>query len=156
MVKYLKIGYQKILIISFIVLSILFLLSFLFHNNNNNSTNKVCFKEKCFKVEIANNEMKRSQGLMFRQILSENEGMLFVFPKEDNYNFWMKNTLIPLDIIWISKNEEIVFIEKNVLSCKEDPCQIYTSPKKALYVLEINSGQTEEIGINIGDKIMIS
>ena len=82
--------------------------------------------------------------------------ILFIFPKEDNYNFWMKNTLIPLDIIWISKNEEIVFIEKNVLPCKEDPCQIYTSPKKVLYVLEINSGQTEEIRINIGDKIMIS
>ena len=153
MVKNLKKKGNKRLIISFIFLLIL-LLSLLFLNNN--SINEVCFKEKCFKVEIANNEIERSQGLMFRQNLSENEGMLFIFPKEDNYNFWMKNTLIPLDIIWISKNEEIVFIEKNVLPCKEDPCQIYTSPKKVLYVLEINSGQTEEIRINIGDKIMIS
>lgn len=153
MVKNLKKKGNKRLIISFIFLLIL-LLSLLFLNNN--SINEVCFKEKCFKVEIANNEIERSQGLMFRQNLSENEGMLFIFPKEDNYNFWMKNTLIPLDIIWISKDKEVIYIQKNVLPCQKDPCQKYISPKKAQYVLEINANQTEKTEINIGDKIIIS
>ena len=54
---------------------------------------------------------------MFRESLNENSGMLFIFPKEDFHNFWMKNTLIPLDIIWINSAKEIVFIENNAQPC---------------------------------------
>ena len=148
MVKNLKKKGNKRLIISFIFLLIL-LLSLLFLNNN--SINEVCFKEKCFKVEIANNEIERSQGLMFRQNLSENEGMLFIFPKEDNYSFWMKNTLIPLDIIWLDSSYKVVYIKENTPPCATKTCEAYTPDKKAKYVVEVNGGWVKKREVLVGD-----
>ena len=92
-------------------------------------------------VEIADDNEERMQGLMFRENLDENEGMFFIFENESYQTFWMKNTLIPLDIIFIDKNFEIIDI-KNAVPCKEDPCQFYKSSKPAKYVLEVNSNFT--------------
>ena len=109
---------------------------------------KVCIAEKCFKVEIADTLEKRAQGLMNRESIDKSKGMLFVFEKEDFYSFWMKNTLIPLDIIWIDKNKEAVHIERNVPPCKTEKCPSYKPRQKAMYVLEVNPNS----GIKIGDK----
>lgn len=91
------------------------------------------------------------QGLMERQSLNKNEGMLFIFKQEGIYPFWMKNTLIPLDIIWISKEKKIVFINKNSQPCGTADCPIINPGVKAKYVLEINAGISEEIGLETGD-----
>ena len=146
-------------IISIISLILIFLFIFLIINYSKEIDNKienVCFEENCFKVELAITESERAKGLMFKETLEDNSGMLFIFPEEGVYNFWMKNTLIPLDIIWISKEEKVVHIEKNVQPCKENICRSYGPDRKVLYVLELNSGKIEEKGIKIGDKVSFS
>lgn len=113
---------------------------------------RVCFSNNCFNAEIADNEDSRVLGLMFRKSLAKDKSMLFIFNKEGNYPFWMKNTLIPLDIIWINQNKEVVFIEKNAQPCGEQDC-IPIDPKlNAKYVLEINGGLAQEKDIKVGDQ----
>ena len=143
-----------------IVIVILFILALGFSyyynysklSNINGEVKKVCFNEKCFEVEIADTDEERTKGLMFRKTLDENRGMLFIFEEERVYPFWMKNTLIPLDIIWLNRYGKVVFIAK-VLPCEVEPCQIHNPEKEALYVLEVNSGISDEIGIKIGDTV---
>ena len=115
---------------------------------------RVCFGERCFAVEVADEPRERSEGLMFRESLDEDRGMLFVFGEEGEYGFWMKNTLIPLDIIWIDSEGEVVFISKDAQPCNAQ-CPTIEPGKKALYVLELNGGVSGEIGLGIGDKIRI-
>ncbi len=105
-------------------------------------------------VENADDNEERMKGLMFRERLDETEGMFFVFEDESYQTFWMKNTLIPLDIIFINKNLEIVDI-KNAQPCKEEPCVLYSSSKPAKYTLEVNSNFTIKNEIKVGDKIII-
>ena len=92
---------------------------------------------------------------MFREKLEENNGMIFIFEQENEIAFWMKNTLIPLDIIFIGKNFKIVDI-KNAVPCKQDPCQLYKPQKSAQYVLEVNSGFAEKNGIKVNDEVEIT
>jgi uncharacterized protein len=112
---------------------------------------KVCFGSECFVVEIVSDGEERQRGLMFRENLGRNSGMLFDFHDEGWYPFWMKNTLIDLDIIWINSQYEVVHIEYAV-PCEADPCRNYgPGEKSARYVLEINGGLSDEIGLEIGD-----
>lgn len=108
---------------------------------------------KTIKVVVADTPRLRSQGLMYKTYLPENNGMLFVFDFEDYHAFWMKNTKIPLDIIWLNSDKRIVDIEKYVTSCLSDPCPIYVPNKKAKYALELNAGWTEDNNIFIGDYV---
>jgi len=117
---------------------------------------KVCFKNNCFDVELAITDEEQMQGLMFRKSLARNRGMLFIFKEEEMSSFWMKNTLIPLDIIWINENKEAVFISENTQPCKEDSCFSIAPDKKAKYVLEINAGISKEIGLKVGDRLEIN
>ncbi len=112
---------------------------------------KVCFNEKCFNVEIANTPEKQAQGLMNREYLNQDSGMLFIFDTEAEYHFWMKNTLIPLDIIWLDKNRKVVFIEHNAEPCQADPCETFGPGEKAKYVFEINSGLAKKISLKEED-----
>jgi len=139
-----------------ITLIIIILLIITIKNNYLNNKDQICINNNCFDIEIAQTEEEREKGLMYRSSLQLNQGMLFIFENEDKHSFWMKNTLIPLDIIWISKDGEIVYIEKSAPPCDSDSCAVYKSNKKALYVLEINSGKSEEFNIKIGDKISFS
>ncbi len=113
---------------------------------------RVCFKDKCFDVEIAANNEDRARGLMFREHLDRDSGMLFVYEKVGVYSFWMKNTLIPLDMIWMNEEKEVVYIQSNAAPCKTTQCPTYNPNKSALYVLELNGGVANESGIAIGDK----
>ena len=137
---------KKIYLI-FLILSL-----FLINSCYNNKIKEVCFEKTCFKVELAMTNQEKANGLMFRQNLEINKGMLFIFEKQDIYQFWMKNTLIPLDIIWINENKEIVYIKQNALPCKEN-CNKITPDKKAKYVLEINSGLIKELNIKTNDNV---
>jgi len=95
-----------------------------------------------FLVEIADSREEWSRGLMFREKLEPNHGMLFVFDEEGLHPFWMKNTLIPLDVIWISGDGKV--IDKQTVSpCIEDPCPVYSPENKAKYALEVNAGEFE-------------
>lgn len=95
------------------------------------------------KIEIAKTLEERQKGLMFRKNLCDNCGMLFVFEEEDLHSFWMKNTLISLDIIFINANFDVVDV-KRAIPCEGDLCQLYTSKEKALYILETNAYKFNE------------
>jgi len=115
---------------------------------------KVCFNDNCFYVELAETSGEKSQGLMYRENLAENRGMLFIFDQEGPYSFWMKNTLIPLDIIWLDENKEVVFIVKNAQPCKQEICPSIKPDNEAKYVLEINAGLSDKLNLKIGDKVI--
>ena len=106
------------------------------------------------KAEIADSQEKRERGLMFRESLKENSGMYFTFDNDATFNFWMKNTLIPLDIIFISKDYIIVDIIQ-AEPCVEDPCESYKTTEMSRYVLEVNKDFTTINSIEVGDRIII-
>jgi len=117
--------------------------------------NQVCIGDRCLFVELAKTEVEHSKGLMNRTELGKNNGMLFIFDKEGVYPFWMKNTLIPLDIIWIDGSNKIVFIGQDIQPCKNLICSSVNPSVKAKYVLEVNSGLCKENNIKIGDEVKI-
>ena len=96
----------------------------------------------CFEVEIADSFFKRTLGLMFRKRLAKDHGMLFLYPKPAVMSFWMKNTRVPLDIIFIKEDRKIANIEE-ATPCTQRPCRRYHSRGKIMYVLEINQGLTD-------------
>ena len=104
-------------------------------------------------AEVAITDVERQRGLMYREKINEDQGMLFVFEEEGIYSFWMKNMNIPLDILWLNKEKRIIHIEINVPPCYQEPCQSYESVIPALYVLELKAGFVENNGIKIYDRI---
>ena len=116
---------------------------------------QVIFDEKTvFSVELALTSAARETGLMNRESLEQGSGMLFVFEDEVPRGFWMKNTLIPLDIIFLDKEMSVVEIKSDVPPCITDPCQTYVS-LPAQYVLEINSGGARTRGIVPGSSMRL-
>lgn len=145
-----------LLIIAVIAFGYLFFYSaniLLSPNTTQSTENQVCFGINCFSVKLAKTNAEREKGLMNVMQLDANSGMLFIFDQEGFYPFWMKNTLIPLDMIWIDGNNKVVFIGQNVQPCKTFICPITNPNTKAKYVLEINGGVAEKDGIKIGDSI---
>jgi hypothetical protein len=98
-------------------------------------------------VETAQSDDERQRGLMFRENLPEDQGMLFVFPVAQVQSFWMRNTFIPLDIAFISSEGVIVDIQRMK---PVDESILYTSSGPALYALEVNAGWFEKHGIQAG------
>jgi len=101
-------------------------------------------------VEIADSDAARHLGLMFREGMQEGEGMLFIFPKEEVQSFYMKNTVLPLDIIFVNASKKIVKIHSNTEPFSE---KSLPSVKPALYVVEVNAGFTTKFGIKEGSQI---
>ncbi len=114
---------------------------------------QVCFKSHCFSVELALTPEEKSRGLMYRKSLDKNKGMLFVYEREGEYSFWMKNVLISLDIIWLNKDKKVVYVAENCQPCLELPCPSIKSDKAAKYVLEISGGLASEMGLSIGGEL---
>jgi len=106
------------------------------------------------KVEIASDDSTRAQGLMFRDQLAQDRGMIFFFAQSGDYPFWMKNTLIPLDMIWIDDKRRIVHIAANVPPCKADPCpSVPAGGGNAKYVLELAAGVAARHGLANGQTL---
>ncbi len=114
----------------------------------------VHFDNADFVVELAKTPAERQQGLMFRESMPDDRGMLFIFDDVVPRSFWMKNTLIPLDMIFVDENWTVVHVA-NAVPCTADPCLSYSSPP-AKYVLEINGGLAEKSNITIGSKLFLS
>lgn len=120
-------------------------------------TEQVCIRETCFAVDLADTPQAREHGLMGVERLGENEGMVFVFESEGSYTFWMKDTLIPLDMIWIGRDGRVIYVQKDAQPCTADPCAVYGPPagSRALYVLEVPGGTAERLGIAAGDEVTL-
>ena len=102
-------------------------------------------------IEIAEDDNSRRDGLMYRDKMKKDQGMLFVFPLESLQSFWMRYTLISLDIIFANSKNEIVTIHKDAIPFDESK---YRSTKPAQFVIEVNAGYTDSLGIKEGDKIV--
>jgi uncharacterized membrane protein (UPF0127 family) len=106
-----------------------------------------------FHVEIADTAETRQRGLMHRESMAENAGMVFVFPEPAVHPFWMKNTLIPLDMIWVDQQQRVVAIREAV-PCTADPCPNYDPGAVAAYVVELNRGTAKRHGLAVGAKLV--
>ncbi|TDB68891.1 DUF192 domain-containing protein [Arundinibacter roseus] len=101
-------------------------------------------------VEIAENEAERAKGLMYRPYLPDSTGMLFIFERAEPQAFWMKNTQMPLDIIYVDQARKIVSIQKNAQPFSEESLP---SLGEAQYVVEVNAGYCDLHDIQVGDSI---
>jgi len=110
-----------------------------------------------FTVEVADSFEERERGLMFRDELAKDSGMLFIHDNEETQAYWMKNTHIPLDILYFNKDRKLVSAQERVPACSAgDRCPPYASEGAALYVLELNAGSVELYKIQAGDEMKIS
>lgn len=111
----------------------------------------VVLKGERFFVEVADAPGERNLGLMFRERMAADAGMLFVFEAEAPRAFWMKNTRIPLDILYFNARLVLVSLHRHVPPCRADPCPNYPSAKPAKYVLELNAGTADRLRVEPGD-----
>lgn len=109
-------------------------------------------------AEIADTPAKRAEGLMGRTNLSPDHGMLFTFSEPGHWTFWMKNTKISLDILWLDTDGKVVHLEFKVPICTrtDEGCPRYHPSKKALYVLELRAGMAERLEIHKGTELSIA
>jgi uncharacterized membrane protein (UPF0127 family) len=101
-------------------------------------------------IELALDDTQRQLGLMYRDTLAENQGMLFVFDNEEVRSFWMKNTVLSLDMIFVNARNEIVTIHKHTTPYSEET---YESTRPAKCVLEVNAGYIDKQKISVGDRV---
>jgi uncharacterized membrane protein (UPF0127 family) len=104
-------------------------------------------------AELAATPAERELGLMFRDRLDQDQGMLFVFDREELNSFWMLNMKFPIDIIWLNAEKRIVHIEAQVPPCPREPCPSYPTPAPALYVLELQSGAAAEHDLKLYERL---
>ncbi len=109
--------------------------------------------DRAFVAEVADTLDKQIRGLMFRPAIADNYAMLFVYSDEQERGFWMKNTLIHLDIIFLNHDKQVVDMFLNVPPCRQEPCPTYTSKVPAQYVVEIRGNRACELGLKIGDTL---
>lgn len=109
-----------------------------------------------YRIEIADEQAERQRGLMFREQMAADHGMLFIHEQEEPLAYWMKNTRIPLDILYFDHDLKLVSQQRNVPPCTAgDACPSYPSNAPALYVLELNAGQAAALGVETGDTLKV-
>jgi uncharacterized membrane protein (UPF0127 family) len=124
-------------------------------NNPNNNYQLIINNQTIHLTPAITNEQK-SKGLMNITNLPPNQGMIFIYNQEQTLSFWMKNTLIPLDIIFLNKDYEVVDIKHNFQPCTNDPCPSYQSKQPAKYAIELNAGQAKQLNIQTGNQLIIN
>jgi uncharacterized membrane protein (UPF0127 family) len=111
---------------------------------------------KRYVVEIADDEAERERGLMFREDMAADHGMLFLHDREEPLAYWMKNTKIPLDILYFDTGRKLVAQQRDVPPCTlGDGCPPYPSNAPARYVLELNAGQAEQLKLANGAELKL-
>lgn len=102
-----------------------------------------------YSLEIASTQAQRRHGLMYRSFLEDRKGMVFIYPQVGDHYIWMKNTRIPLTVVWVDANAVVIGI-KNLRPCITDPCPSYGVRQASKYIIELNSGKH---GVQVGDRI---
>lgn len=109
-----------------------------------------------YDVEIANDDQERARGLMFRDSMAAGSGMLFVHEREEMLSYWMKNTRIPLDILYFDSARRLVSQQRDVPPCSlGNACPSYPSSAPARYVLELNAGEAARLGLEDGSTLVL-
>ena len=104
-----------------------------------------------YQVEIADDDAERARGLMFRDAMADDHGMIFIHDAQEPQAYWMKNTKIPLDILYFDDDRKLVAQQRDVPTCSlGDACPSYPSDAPARYVLELNAGQAEKLKLQDG------
>ena len=116
---------------------------------------QVELKGEWFTVELATVPKEQALGLMFRDSLADDRGMLFIFPSATTRSFWMKNTRIPLDIFYFGEDLRLVNVIEHAKPCRTPQCPGYYSTGPARYVLELNAGKAAELGVKPGDLLVL-
>ena len=106
-----------------------------------------------YTVELARTPEEQTQGLMFRESLPQRAGMLFLFRDASPHRFWMKNTMIPLDIVWLDGSGRVLFVSADTPPCRADPCPAYGPEVPAPIVLEIEGGMAAKEKVTVGSRI---
>jgi len=114
----------------------------------------VCFDQNCFYPEVAETAAQKQKGLMGRESLAKNEGMLFVYDKNVRPAFWMKNVRMALDFVWLDDQGVVVDLHQDIPPCGET-CPSIVSRHPLKYVLEVTAGTAQKSGIEIGDRAVI-
>lgn len=109
-----------------------------------------------FMVEIADTPEKQITGMMYREFIPDDFGMLFINETERYRSFWMKNCRVHLDIIFLDRNKQVINIHFNVPPCKHEPCKTYPSERPAQYVLELRGNRAKELNLKPGDTIFFN
>ncbi|MDQ3028508.1 MAG: DUF192 domain-containing protein [Actinomycetota bacterium] len=110
-----------------------------------------------YEVEVADDDAERARGLMFRDAMPAGSGMLFIHDHEEPLAYWMKNTRIPLDILYFNSDRVLVSQQRDVPPCSAgNACPQYPSAEPARYVLELNAGEAARIGLEDGAKLLLS
>lgn len=148
---------KKLKIIKFVCLGIILIVLWMLLFPKRLNQPIVSFENKTFQVELAQTDAERQQWLMYRESLDENKWMLFIFSDEWIHSFWMKNTLIPLDMIRINTIdwESIVVDIQTAKPCTTPECEIYTPAWDSQFVLEINAWLAEKYWISAWDLVYI-
>lgn len=113
-------------------------------------------KGQRYEVELAMDDASRIRGLMFRDRMEPDHGMLFVFEREEPQAFWMRNTRIPLDILYFDSSLRLVSVSAGAPPCTTQECPSYPSKGPARFVLELNSGHARKLGVAPGDALTIA
>ena len=108
-----------------------------------------------YSLEVARTPQETGQGLMFRESLRPRSGMLFLFQDGQPHRFWMKNTMIPLDMIWLDGEGRVIFVSANTPPCRADPCPSYGPDVPIDSVLEIAGGMAEREKVTPGSRLRI-
>jgi uncharacterized membrane protein (UPF0127 family) len=103
-----------------------------------------------YRLELAHTPEQQAQGLMYRESLPEKTGMLFLFDDKGVHRFWMKNTMIPLDMVWMDPEGKVLFVSADTPPCKADPCPSYGPESPAAMVLEIAGGKAAKEKVAVG------
>ena len=120
------------------------------------TTGSVTLHGQTFSAEFAADDAARERGLMHRTVLEADHSMLFVFADDAPRAFWMKNTLIPLDILYFDAERKLASMQLNAQPCKGDPCALYPSEGSARYVLEVPAGTAGRLGLKLGEVLTVS
>jgi hypothetical protein len=143
---------KNIIIISIIIGLIVIFIFFRKSSNTELNTTKITLKNKDYQIEIARNSSQKATGLSNRKDLCSNCGMIFIFNKDGALPFWMKDTLIPLDMIWINSQGRVTDI---ITATEIKSLKLLQNTQPAQYVLELNANEAQKIDLKVGDIISL-
>ena len=144
---------KKNLLLGFFASIVLFLICYHFWTPVNfDNIKSVFIAGQNINVDIASTPATQEKGLSGRKSLDGNTGMLFVFPRPDKYNFWMKDMNFPLDMVWIDSGKKVVAVSKNVSS--DSYPNLFFPPSEVSYVLELNASSAQKFGISTGTSLI--